>query len=197
LPRGPSWIDTVQITNREGVSFTFDVRAVITAPGTSSPDPQNAARRQVTVPIMNGYYTLTNTSASAYDLGEPVRLFAYWKVPSGFCARWNPYFVRDIVANHIPLVKVAGGQELCPMAWGDSTLDTTPQTFRPRTPTSITILATTTGVLGQDYPLHLSPADAAIVAHVTATAPVGWAALDETLSTSPDHPIASTGLPAP
>lgn len=176
--------------------FTFEVHAAISAPGTSSPDPHDPTTALVTVPQIAGYYTLTNTGPHPYDVAEPVRLFAYWKVPSGFCPRFDPYMVADLAANNIPVVQLPGSQELCPMAFGDSTLDTTPQTLQPHQPATIRILASNMA-LAQDYPLHLSKADAAIVARVTATPPVGWFASDEELSTNNDHSIASTGLQTP
>ena len=195
VPPGPAWVDSTRVSTAKGV-FTFEVHAVITAPGTGSRDPQNPTKGLVTVPQMGGYYTLTNTGAEPYDLAEPVRLFAYWKVPRGFCARYDPYMVADLTANNIPVVQVGGGQELCPMAFGDSTLDTTPQTLQPHQPARLSILATDMA-LGQDYPLHVSKSDAAVVAKVTATAPAAWFASDEELSTSTDHSIATSGLTAP
>ncbi|WP_270889600.1 hypothetical protein [Pedococcus sp. 5OH_020] len=194
LPPGPAWVDSTTITTGHGTTFTFDVRAVITAPATSAPDPLDATKRVLTAPQMGGYYTLTNTSGSPYDLGESVRLYAYWKVPTAFCDRIDAVIHNDLVGNHTPVPQLAGGQTLCPIAWGDSTLDTTPQTLRPHTPASITILPTN---LGFGRGLHLSRADAALAVRVTATPPAGWIALTEPLSTSPDHRIASKGLPAP
>lgn len=196
LPPGPAWVQSVKFTTSTGTTFTFDVRAVVTTPGTSSPDPADRAKRLVTVPQMGGYYTLTNTSRAAYDLGEPVRLFAYWNVPSGFCLRFNPFMRATLTDNRIPLVRLPGGQELCPMAWGDSTLDGTPQTLRPRAPASLSIV-TLPMALRQDYPFHLTKADADVMATVTATAPVGWFASDEQLSPNADHGIARKGIPAP
>lgn len=195
LPAGPAWVDTTTVSATKGV-FTFEVHAVITTPGTSSPDPQDPGKRLVTVPQMGGYYTLTNTGAGPYDLAEPVRLFAYWKVPQGLCTRYDPYMVPDLTANNIPIVQLGDGQELCPMAFGDSTLDTTPQTLQPHQPARITIMATRMAP-GQDYPLQVTKTDAAVIAKVTATAPVAWFAGDEELSTTTDHSIATSGLTAP
>lgn len=196
LPAGPRWTTTQKLSTSKGV-FTLGIHAVVTATATTTPDTGHATKVHITVPQIGGYYTVTNDGSEPYALAEPVRLFAYWKVPIGLCRRWDPYWVPDLTANHIPITPVGHGQELCPMAWGDSTLDTTPQTLQPGAPADIPILPTTLGVLGQDYPLEVSKADGAIVAHTTAKPPAGWLALDEELSSDSDNAVASTGLDRP
>jgi hypothetical protein len=191
LPAGPSWKDTVVMTNTQGRKVTLSVAAVITKPGRSAPDPQHRTKKLFTGPVMGGYYTLTNTAAST-DIGAPVQFLAYWKVPGGFCTRYNSL----IALGGWPVPKVADGQELCPLAAGDSTLPGTPQTLTPNTPLLVPIEGITIGP-APDAPLSLSPADAATAVRVTATPPVGWLAFDEDFGRGSDSRVASSGMPPP
>jgi hypothetical protein len=192
LPAGPAWKDNVQLTDAQGRKVTVSIAAVITKAGTSAPDPQDRTKRLFTAPSMGGYYTLTNHAAAARDVTAPVQFMAYWKVPAGFCARYNTF----IALGGWPVPKVANGQEMCPLAAGDSTLPGTPQTLTPRQPLLVRIQGVTLGV-AQDAPLALSPADAAIAVRVSATPPAGWLAFDEDFPTGNDSRIASTGMPTP
>src|SRR5690242_1599616 len=82
LPAGPSWVQTATVTDRHGNTFSLDVGAVITTPGSSSPSSQHPGKYSFTGPTMEGYYTLTNTGTTAHDVAQPVVFFAYWKVPA-------------------------------------------------------------------------------------------------------------------
>lgn len=192
LPPGPTWKDDVRLTDSHGNTFTLSIGAVITKPGSSGPNAEDRTTRLFTTPAIGGYYTLTNDTAAAHDVGAPVQLLAYWKVPAGFCSRYNDF----IALGNWPVPRVAGGQELCPMAAGDSTLPLTPQTLLPHRPLLVTIDSVTIGV-AQDAPLRLSPADAAIAVQVTAKPPAGWIAFDEDFPHGSDARVASTGMPMP
>lgn len=192
LPAGPAWKDHVQATDAQGRTVTVTIAAVITKAGASAPDPQDRAKQLFTAPRMGGYYTLTNDSAASRDVTAPVQFMAYWRVPTGFCGRYNSF----IALGGWPVPKVAGGEELCPLAAGDSTLPGIPQTLAPHRPLLVPIQGVTLGP-AQDAPLVLSPADAAVAVRVTATPPVGWLAFDEDFPTGTDTRIASTGMPPP
>ena len=195
LPAGPHWDTTTALTTAKG-AFRLSVHAVITHSATTTEDPAGPGKALLTPAQMGGYYTLTNTATTGYDLAEPVRVFAYWTVPAGLCTQWNPVFTPDLIYNNIPVVPAGHGKELCPLAWGDSTLDSLPQTLTPGAPATVSITPTMLGGLGHN-PLHTGAADAAVVAHVTAAAPDAWLAVDEELSTDPHHTVASSGLALP
>ena len=192
LPAGPAWKDHVQVTDAQGRQVTVSIAAVIAKPGADAPDPQDRTKKLFTAPTMAGYYLLSNDTTSARDVSSPVQFMAYWKVPAGFCARYNNF----IALGGWPVPKVAAGQELCPLAAGDSTLPGIPQTLTPHQPLLVPIQGVTIGV-AQDGPLALSPADAAIAVRVTADPPVGWLAFDEDFPTGNDTRIASSGMPTP
>ena len=193
LPPGPRWDTTTSLSTAKGV-FTLTVHAAITHPAATTEDPATPSKALLTPAQMAGYYTLTNTATTSYDLAEPVRVFAYWAVPTGMCNRWNPLFTPDLIYNNIPVVPAGHGKELCPLAWGDSTLDSVPQSLAPGAAATLSITPTMLGGLGHN-PLHTAAADAAVVAHVTAAAPDAWLAVNEELSTDPHHMVASSGLP--
>jgi hypothetical protein len=178
------------VTDRQGNTFRLDVGAVITTPGSSSPSSQHPGKYAFTGPTMAGYYTLTNTGNAAHDIAQPVVFFAYWKVPAGFCARYDSF----IALSDVPVPAVADGQELCPMAMGDSTLAQTPETVQLDKPIVITIVPNVVG-LRQDYPLQLSKTDADTALRATTTPPAAWAAFDADLSRVKDARILSTNLP--
>lgn len=192
LPPGPSWRNDLRLTDSRGNTFTLSIAAVITKAGSSGPDAQDRTKRLFTTPAMGGYYTLTNDTAVTHDLGAPVQLLAYWKVPAGYCSRYNSF----IALGHWPVPRVSGGQELCPMAAGDSTLPSTPLSMPPRQPVLVPIDGVTIGA-DPGSPLTLSAADAATAVRVTRTPPVGWLAFDEDFSTGGDSRVASSGMPAP
>lgn len=191
LPAGPAWSKTASVAGRAGKTFTLDLHTVISPSPSTSPDPRDANKRDVTGPGLSGYYTLTNTSTTAVDIAAPVTVFAYWKVPVGFCDRYD----HSVSMVGLAVPRVNGG-ELCPMAMGDSTLPGIPQTMRPGIPLLVRIEPQTIG-LGQNYPLVLSKADAALAVRTTSAPPAGWAAFDQDLSTTANTPIASNGVPLP
>ena len=190
VPDGPSWKDTVSMEDAQAHTITLSFAAVVAKPGSSAPDPRNATKRLFTTPTLAGYYTLTNPAARPRDVTAPVAFAAYWKVPAGFCTRFDQY----IAEGGWPVPKIAGGQELCPLAIGDSTLPGTPQTLEPKKPLLLRIEATTINP-APNAPLPLSPADAATAVRLTATPPVGWLALDDDFATGSDSRVASTGMP--
>jgi hypothetical protein len=190
LPAGPSWVQTGTVTDRHGNTFSLNVGAVITTPGNSTPSSERPGKYSFTGPTMAGYYTLTNTGSAAHDIAQPVVVFAYWKVPAGFCARYDTF----IALAQVPVPATPDGQELCPMAMGDSTLAQTPQTFQVDRPVLVDIVPNVIG-LRQDYPLQLSNADADTALRATRTPPAAWAAFDSDLSTVKDTRILSTNLP--
>jgi hypothetical protein len=133
---------------------------------------------------------LTNAGNAARDIAQSVVFFAYWKVPAGFCARYDTF----IALAQVPVPSIAGGQELCPMAMGDSTLAQTPQTLQPGRPVLLPIVPNVVG-LRQDYPLQLSKADEQTALRATRTPPAAWAAFDQDLSTVEDTRILSSAPP--
>src|SRR5579885_2085613 len=78
---GASWVDTFKVTDEAGRTFVLAVHEAITTPATSKPSATSPGKQSVTGPTLAGSYTITNTSDRSYDLGTPVVLFAYWKVP--------------------------------------------------------------------------------------------------------------------
>ena len=190
LPPGPSWKDTVQLKDAQGRTVTLTFGAVVAKPGSVGPDPRDPSKRLFTTPTLAGWYTLTSQAPAPRDVIAPAAFAAYWKVPAGFCTRYDQY----ISEGGWPVPKVAGGQELCPLAIGDSTLPSTPQTLDPKKPLLLRIEATTINP-APNAPLPLSPADAATAVRLTATPPVGWLALDDDFATGSDSRVASSGMP--
>jgi hypothetical protein len=190
LPPGPAWKDDVRLTGAGGTTITLSIRAVVTKTGSSAPDAQDRTKQLFTTPVLGGYYTLTNDTDSSHDINAPVQVLAYWQVPAGFCARYNSF----IALGQWPVPKVAGGQELCPMAAADSTLPLTPQTLQPHRPLRVAFNSTAIGV-APTAPLGLNPADAATAVRVTSRPPVGWIAFDEDFGTGSNAQVTSTGMP--
>lgn len=190
---GHSWGQTATLTGRAGTAFRLVVRATVAHQSrhTTSTATPPAGKVLVTWPGLSGSYQLTNTSSTAYDLSTEVTVFAFWKVPVGFCTRFDQYLAQ---AN-LPVPAVGGGQELCPMAMGDSTLPGLPQTLTPGQPLSLPLVPGYVG-LSANLPAQLSPADAAIAVSATSHAPDAWAAFDAELTTRPDGIVMSQGLPA-
>jgi hypothetical protein len=189
---GASWVGTLKFTDKAGNNFVLAVNDAITTPGTSRPSSTAPGKQSVTGPTLAGSYTITNTSDRSYDLGTPVVLFAYWKVPVGFCDRYD----HSVALTGLSVPHVSGGLELCPMAMGDSTLASTPQTLRTNLGVRVTVTPRTIG-LGQNYPLQLAGADAALAVRIMSEPPAAWGAFDDELSTAKDGLIVSKGLPTP
>ena len=187
---GASWVDTLKFTDKAGHTFVLAVHDAITKPPTSKPSPTSPGKQSVTGPTLAGSYTLTNTSDRSYDLGTPVVLFAYWKVPAGFCDRYD----HSVSLTGLPVPRVSGGQELCPMAMGDSTLATTPQTLTTNQGVRVSVTPRTIG-LGQNYPLQLAGSDAALAVRIMSQPPAAWGAFDDELSTTRAGLVASKGFP--
>ncbi|HEV7146160.1 MAG TPA: hypothetical protein VGN48_04085 [Pedococcus sp.] len=187
---GASWVGTSKVTDKAGHTFVLAVHEAITTPATSKPSPTSPGKQSVTGPTLAGSYTITNISDRSYDLGTPVVLFAYWKVPVGFCDRYD----HSVSLTGLPVPRVSGGKELCPMAMGDSTLATTPQTLMTNQGVRVAVTSRTIG-LGQNYPLQLNGSDAAQAVRIMSEPPAAWGAFDDELSTTQGHPIASKGLP--
>lgn len=189
---GHSWQQTATLTGSAGTQFSLVVRATVAHHSTHTTSTASAPAGTVFVtwPGLSGSYELTNTSSAAYDLSTEVTVFAFWKVPAGFCTRFDQYLGEA----HLPVPAIGGGQELCPMAMGDSTLPGLPQTLAPGKPLSLPLVPGFIG-LNRNLPAQLSPADAEIAVTATGRAPDAWAAFDSELTTRPDGVVFSQGLP--